>query len=237
MSGPQDMPKFDFVCDLLNNGHSFALGDVRNETKCVRTNFLDGDDKFSLKVLNDCLFCSGSNNSHVPDSQTVLLYDLRMGLPINIPGLTGNIIFDSIEYRKNCTYPLGILISFIVKRCAIMECGPRTPPPSPLGNRTIRYQLLQFDDAKVHLLAKRKKGLPIDDDDVHNVQGEDVHVEGDVRTGNFAREDSDLQTELRHLATIHEQQGNDIKKNKCYLKGIMKFLSCFDKREGSSSEA
>ncbi|GAA0163601.1 hypothetical protein LIER_43657 [Lithospermum erythrorhizon] len=114
MSWPQDMPKFEDVCDLLNNGHSFPPGDVRNETKCVTTNFLDGDDKFSLKVLNDYLFCSGSNDSHVPYSQTVLLYRLRMGLPINVLGLISNILFNSIEYHKNHTYSLGMLISYIV---------------------------------------------------------------------------------------------------------------------------
>ncbi|GAA0145761.1 hypothetical protein LIER_05881 [Lithospermum erythrorhizon] len=69
---PDEMPKFDDVCDILNNGHSFLPGDIRNETKCARTNFLDGDDKFALKVLNKCLFCSGSNDSHIPDTQPVL---------------------------------------------------------------------------------------------------------------------------------------------------------------------
>ncbi|GAA0157533.1 hypothetical protein LIER_38471 [Lithospermum erythrorhizon] len=171
MSWPQDMSNFEDVYDLLNNGHSFALDDVSNATKCARTNFLDGDDKFALRVLNNCLFCSGSKDSHVPDSQTVLLYRLRMGLPIHIPGLIGNIVFDSIEYRKACTYPLSMLISFIVKRWAIIECGPQTPPSSHLGNCLIRYQLLQFDDANVHLLAKWRRGLLINDDDAHDVQG------------------------------------------------------------------
>ncbi|GAA0155786.1 hypothetical protein LIER_38152 [Lithospermum erythrorhizon] len=90
MAWPQDMPRFDDVFDIMNNSHSFPEGDVRNATKCVRTNFLDDDDTFALKLLNDCLFCLGSNDSHVADSQTefddawvYLLVKWQWGLPID----------------------------------------------------------------------------------------------------------------------------------------------------------
>ncbi|GAA0187535.1 hypothetical protein LIER_34823 [Lithospermum erythrorhizon] len=149
MTWLQDMAKFDDVCDLMNNGHSFAQGDVSNAKKYVSTNFLYGVDTFALKVLNDFLFCSDSNDSHVPNSKTVVLYHLRMGM----------------------------LISFIVKRWEIMACGPSTPPPPHIGNKMIRYQRLQFDDARVHLLAKWQRRLPIDNDEGQEIQGEVVDVE------------------------------------------------------------
>ncbi|GAA0165884.1 hypothetical protein LIER_40079 [Lithospermum erythrorhizon] len=168
-----------------------------------------------------------------------------MGLPINIPGLIGNIVFNAIEYRKNRTYPLGMLISFIVKRWAIMAYGPSTPPPLafPISNRLIRYQWLQFDDARVHVLAKWQQGIPIDNNEgqevqweAANVEKEDAGVEGvEVRTK--ARDDFALWTKLHRLKSVQEEQGRAIKKNKSYLKRIMKFLSSFDKGEGSSSEA
>ncbi|GAA0164200.1 hypothetical protein LIER_44148 [Lithospermum erythrorhizon] len=73
-----------------------------------------------------------------------------------------------------------MLISFIVKRWAVIECGSPTPPPTPLGNKTIRYQLLKFDDVRVHLLAPWKMGVPVNDvDEGQDVQWEDARVEGE----------------------------------------------------------
>ncbi|GAA0141309.1 hypothetical protein LIER_35369 [Lithospermum erythrorhizon] len=77
--------------------------------------------------------------------------------------------------------------------------------------------------------------------------GEDARVEGEeVRTElpvvaygsrDDVREDQDLRSEIRHQTMVQEQQGRDIKKNKHFLKGIMKFLGFFGKGEWSSSEA
>ncbi|GAA0159606.1 hypothetical protein LIER_38899 [Lithospermum erythrorhizon] len=100
---------------LNNNDFTFSVGDSRNDILGTKTNFLDGDDKFALRVINECIFRTSSNDSRVPESQMVILYYLRNNLPINLLGLIGKIVHDTIIRHRSSSFPLGMLISYIVK--------------------------------------------------------------------------------------------------------------------------
>ncbi|GAA0145241.1 hypothetical protein LIER_05483 [Lithospermum erythrorhizon] len=90
-----------------------------------------------------------------------------------------------------------MLISFIMKRWdVLLEYGSPTPPPTPIGN----------------------KPLEVEGEDV-DVEGEEIRSEpqgGAYGSRDHIRDNKDLRSELRRLATVQEQQGRDIKKNKRY---------------------
>ncbi|GAA0158846.1 hypothetical protein LIER_15769 [Lithospermum erythrorhizon] len=112
---PEGIPTYDELKTLLNNDFTFSPSDNRKDIRGAKTNFLDGDDKFALQVINECIFCTSSNDSRVPDSQMLIIYYLRNNLYVNIPGLIGNIVHDTICRHRYSSFPLCILISYIVK--------------------------------------------------------------------------------------------------------------------------
>ncbi|GAA0174444.1 hypothetical protein LIER_27833 [Lithospermum erythrorhizon] len=242
----EGIPTYEELKTLLNNDFTFSPGDNRKHILGAKKNFLYGDDKFALRVINECFSCTSSYESRVPDSQMVILYYIRNNLQVNIPILIGNIVHDTIIHHKSSSFPLGMLISYIVKSWDVEECGQPELAPKPIGRKGYRSLHLKMDAEGRHLLTGWRQGNPIERGvlrggvpfpvGVAPVDREDAqeNIEPQVEVH---QEDDYIRVELSLLAKTQDDQARDIKKSQGYLRGIIKFSKCFGKGEGSRNEA
>ncbi|GAA0164519.1 hypothetical protein LIER_20130 [Lithospermum erythrorhizon] len=71
----------------------------------------------------------------------------------------GNIVHDTIIRHRSSSFPLGMLISYIVQSWGVQECGEPKMAPKPIGIKGYWIRHLQLDAEGKYLLTPIERGV------------------------------------------------------------------------------